>query len=100
MMTRMWNDTEGTHGMLCEMLDEMNESRLLVNFASTAANKATASAKKAAKRASILFTKLKSSTILINELKDDICNQTILIDDLKKRENSENLHIIEKWLFI
>ncbi len=48
MMTRMWNDAEGMHDMLCEMLDEMNESRRSFKFASATAKKAMASAMKSA----------------------------------------------------
>jgi hypothetical protein len=71
--------------MLCKMLVEMNESRRSVKFASTTANKAMSTAQKCAKRASILFMKLKSSTSLINKLKDDINSKTRKIDDLKKK---------------
>ena len=87
MMRRMWNNTEGTREMLCEMLDEMTESRRLVKFASTTANKATASAEKSAKRASILYAKLKSNSSLINELKDDIQDETMMVDDLQQKVN-------------
>ena len=87
MMRRMWNDAEGTREMLCEMLDEMNESRRLVKFASTTAKNATSSAEKSAKRASILYTKLKLSSNLINELKDDIQDETMMVDDLKQKVN-------------
>ena len=87
MMMRMWNDAEGTREMLCEMLDEMNKSRRSVKFASTTANKATESTVKSAKRASILYAKLKSSSNLINELKDDIQDETMMVDDLKQKVN-------------
>ncbi len=63
MVKRMWNDAEGTREMLCEMLDEMNESRRTVKFASASSNKAMTSSKKAAKRASILFKKLEGADI-------------------------------------
>ncbi len=85
MVKRMWNDAEGTREMLCEMLDEMNESRWTVKFASASADKTMTLSKKAAKRASILFKKLQTSTSLINELKDEINNKTRTIDDLKKK---------------
>ena len=87
MMRRMWNDAEGTREMLCEMLDEMTESRRSVKFASTTANKATTSAEKSAKRAPILYAKLKSSSSLINELKDDIQDKTMMVDDLQQKVN-------------
>jgi methyl-accepting chemotaxis protein len=85
MVKRMWNDAEGTHEMLCVMLDEMNESRRTVKFASSSADKAMTLSKKATKRASILFKKLQTSTSLINELKDEINDKTRTIDDLKKK---------------
>ena len=85
MVKWMWNDDEGTHEMLCEILDEMNESRWTVKFASASANKAMTSSKKVAKRASILFKKLQTSTSLINELKDEINDKMRTIDDLKKK---------------
>jgi methyl-accepting chemotaxis protein len=52
--------------------------------ASASANKATTSSEKAAKRASILFKKLQTSIGLINELKDEINEETRTLDDLKK----------------
>jgi len=92
MMMRMWNDAEGTREMLCEMLDEMNKSRRSVKFASTTANKATESTVKSAKRASILYAKLKLSSNLINELKDDIQDETMMVDDLKQKVNEYKKH--------
>jgi methyl-accepting chemotaxis protein len=83
MVKQMWNDAEGTCEMLCKMLDEMNESRRTIKFASASADKAMTLSKKAAKRASILFKKLQTSTSLTNKLKDEINDKTRTIDDLK-----------------
>jgi methyl-accepting chemotaxis protein len=85
LVKRMWNDAEGTREMLWEMLDEMNESRRTIKFASASANKAMTLSKKAAKRASILFKKLQTSTSLINKLKDEMYDEMRTIDDLKKK---------------
>ncbi len=87
MVKRMWNDAEGTHEVVCKILDEMNESRRTVKFASASADKTMtlSKAKKAARRASILFKKLQTSTSLINELKDEINDKMRTIDDLKKK---------------
>ena len=49
----------------------MNESKRTVRLASTSANKVAVSAEMAVSRSSMLLNKLKESTNLINELKDE-----------------------------
>jgi hypothetical protein len=71
---KMWKDVEGTQEMLWEILEEMNESKRTVKIASTSADKEDASAQKAVNRSSLLYNKLKVSTTIINELKDEISN--------------------------
>jgi hypothetical protein len=85
MLKKMWVDVEGTCGMLCEMLVEMNESKRSVKVASTSADKASASKQKAAMKASALFDKLHVSTCLTNELKDDINDKMKTIKDLRNK---------------
>ncbi len=80
---KMWKDVKGTHEMLSKMLEEINESKRLKRLASISADKAAASALKAASRSSTLFNILKVSTCLINELKDEINGKMKLIEDLR-----------------
>jgi hypothetical protein len=68
--------------MLWEMLKEMNESTQTVKIASISADKAAASAQKALNRSTVLYNKLKESTSLINELKDEIRDEMKTIEEL------------------
>ncbi len=71
--------------MLWEILEEMNESKQTVRLASTSVNEAVASAERAASRLSMLFNKLKVSTSLINELKDEINDEKKIIEDSRSK---------------
>jgi hypothetical protein len=68
----MWQDVEDAREMLWETFNKMNESKQTVKLASTSAEKAAASAKRAVCRSSTLYNKLKESSSLINKLKDEI----------------------------
>jgi hypothetical protein len=82
---KMWQDVQGTHEMLWEILEEVNESKWTVRLASTSANKAAESAERAASRSSTLFNKLKEITTLINELKGKINDKKKIIEDLRSK---------------
>jgi hypothetical protein len=82
---KMWKDVEGTREMLWKILEEMNESKRTVKIASTSADKADASAQKAVNRSSLLDNKLKVSTTIINELKDEISNEMKTVEELQSK---------------
>jgi hypothetical protein len=82
---KMWQDVEDTHEMLWETFNEMNESKRTVMLASTSAEKAAASAKRAVCQSSMLYNKLKENSSLINELKDEINNEKKVISDLHSK---------------
>jgi hypothetical protein len=63
----------------------MNESKQIAKIALTSSDKASASAQKAANRSSVLYNKLKVSTSLINELKDEISNDMKTIEELHSK---------------
>ena len=84
-MKKMWKDVEGTREMLWEILEEMNESKRTVKIASISADKAGASAQKAANRSAVLYNKLKVSTSLINELRDEIRDDVNAIEKLHSK---------------
>ena len=79
---KMWQDMQSTHEMLWEIFNEMNESKHKVKLVYTSAEKAAATAKRATSRLSMLFIKLKESTNLINELKDEVNDEKKVILDL------------------
>ena len=88
----MWRDVEGTREMLWETFNEMNESKRTVRLASTSAEKAAASAERARGRSSMLYNKLRESSSLINELKDEINDEKKVLSDLRSKvEEYENI---------
>ncbi len=58
---------------------------LSVKIASISADKAGASAQKAANRSAVLYNKLKISTSLINELRDEIRDDVKAIEELRSK---------------
>jgi hypothetical protein len=76
---------EDTREMLWETFNEMNKSKQTVRLASTSAEKAAASTKRAVCQLSMLYNKLKESSSLINELKDEINNEKKVILDLHSK---------------
>jgi hypothetical protein len=63
----------------------MNESKRTVRLVSTSAEKAAASAKRAVCQSSMLNNKLKESSSLINELKNEINDEKKVISDLHSK---------------
>ena len=82
---KMWRDVEDTCEMLWETFNKMNESKWTVRLASTSAEKAAASAKRAVCQSSMLYNKLKENSSLINELKDEINNEKKVFSDLHSK---------------
>jgi hypothetical protein len=81
----MWSDVEGTREMLWETFDEMSESKRTVRLATTSAKKAAASAERATEKLFMLYKKLKESSSLINELKDEINDDQKVISDFHSK---------------
>ena len=88
----MWQDVEDMYEMLWEIYNKMNEFKWTVRMASTSANKAAVSAERAVSKAekamsnlSMLLNRLKESTNLINELKDEISDNTKIVLDLHSK---------------
>jgi methyl-accepting chemotaxis protein len=82
---KMWRDVEDTREMLWETFNEINDFKRSERMASTSAEKATAIAARATGRSSMLYNKLKESSRLINELKDEINDEKKVIADLRSK---------------
>ena len=82
---KMWRDMEATREMLWETFNEMNDFKRTMRMASTSAEKAAATAERAICRSSMLYNKLRESSNLINELKDEIRDEKKVISDLRSK---------------
>ena len=80
---KMLHDVEDTCEMLWEIFNKINESKRTIRMASTSANKAAVSAERAIGKSPMLLNKLKESTNLLNELKDEINNDKKIISDMQ-----------------
>jgi hypothetical protein len=84
-LKKMWRDMEGTREMLWETFNEMSESNHTVRLASTSAKKVVAFAEREKGKSSMLYTKLKERSRLINELKNEINDEQKVILDLHSK---------------
>ncbi len=82
---KTWRDMEDTREMLWETFNEMNDLKRTMRMASTSAEKAASTAIRATCRLSMLYNKLKESSNLINELKDEIRDEKKVISDLHSK---------------
>ena len=73
-LKKLWRDVEGMREMLWETFNRMSELNRTVRLASTLAKKAAAFVEREKGKSSMQYTKLKESSRLINELKDEINN--------------------------
>ena len=82
---KMLRDMEDTREMLWETFNEMDESKRAVRMASTSAEKVAAYAERVKGKSSMLYTKLKESSCLINILKDEINDEQRVILELRSK---------------
>jgi hypothetical protein len=90
---KMWKNVERTREMLWDILEEMNKSKQRVKIASTSADIADASAQKAANRSSLPYNKLKVSTTIINESKDEISNEMKTVEEIQSKVDEHEVII-------
>ena len=81
----MWRDMKDMHEMLWETFNEMNNFKRTMRMASTSAEKAAATAERATCQSSLIYNKLRESSNLINELKDEIRDENKVILDLRSK---------------